>query len=80
MNKGYTYRIPPPGAMIENGELMANSEYPGLVIRYTLDGSEPSVTSTEYRSPVKVTGPVKLRSFDLAGKASKTVDVTAKDN
>ena len=35
---GFRYRLPPPGARIENGLLEVNSTFPGLQIRYTLDG------------------------------------------
>ena len=48
LNGGYNYRVPPPGAVIENGMLKANSEFPGLIIRYTTDGTEPIGNSTEY--------------------------------
>jgi hexosaminidase len=73
LNKGYNYRIPPPGAIIENGELKANVEYPGLVIRYTLDGREPDGSSPTYRAPLQVSDSVKLKAFDSAGKFSRTV-------
>jgi hexosaminidase len=72
LNGGYNYRIPMPGAMIENGELKANTELPGLAIRYTTDGSEPTEQSQLYHAPVKISGTVKLKSFDLAGKSSRT--------
>jgi hexosaminidase len=72
MNGGYNYRLPMPGAIIENGLLKANTELPGLVIRYTTDGSEPSSKSELYTDAVKVTGVVKLKSFDSAGSASRT--------
>ncbi|MBL0739655.1 family 20 glycosylhydrolase [Chryseolinea lacunae] len=77
LNGGYQYRIPPPGAVLENGELKANTEYPGLIIRYTTDGSEPSSASTRYDGPVQATGTVTLRSFDRAGQASRSVKATA---
>jgi hexosaminidase len=70
LNGGYNYRVPPPGAVIEDGMLKANVEYPGLVIRYTTDGSEPTANSTLFTEPVKVTGKVILQSFDLLGKSS----------
>ncbi|HEX6226120.1 MAG TPA: family 20 glycosylhydrolase [Chryseolinea sp.] len=76
INGGYNYRVPPPGAIIENGMLKANSELPGLVIRFTTDGTEPSSTSAEYKEPVAVSGDVLLTSFDRAGKSSSTVSVS----
>ena len=68
---GFNYRVPQPGAVIENNLLKANSEFPGLEIRYTLDGSDPTTKSTLYEKPVKVTENVKLRCFDSAGNSSR---------
>jgi hexosaminidase len=74
LNQGYNYRVPTPGALVENGILSANVGYPGLVIRYTTDGSEPALNSLLYESPVNVSGTVRLRSFDLSGKSSRTIE------
>jgi hexosaminidase len=51
------YRVPLPGAIIDQGKLKANVAFPGLVIRYTLDGSDPK--------------PVRLKSFTATGKSSR---------
>ena len=75
INSGYNYRVPPPGAIIENGMLKANVEYPGLIIRYTTDDTEPTIESAIYSEPVSITGTARLRSFDLSGKASRSVSV-----
>lgn len=71
INGGYNYRIPLPGAVVEGGVLKANVEFPGLTIRYTTDGSDPDSGSRVYEGPVKVTGMVKLRSFDASGRNSR---------
>jgi hexosaminidase len=72
---GVGYRIPPPGARIRNGLLEANIDFPGLTIRYTTDGSEPSPASPEYREPVSVSGldSVRVRAFDRLGRGSRVV-------
>ncbi len=75
LHGGFNYRIPLPGAIIENNRLNANIEFPGLIIRYTTDGSEPDRSSTIYTDPVLVSGTVKLRAFDIAGRHSRTVVV-----
>ncbi len=75
LNEGYNYRLPLPGAIIEGEELKANVEFPGLTLRYTTDGTEPNENSPEYTEPVKVSGPVKLKTFDITGKSSRTVQV-----
>jgi hexosaminidase len=68
---GYSFRLAPPGARIEGGRLLANTAYPGMLIRYTTDGTDPAVTSTLYTGPVNVEhGTVKLSTFDSRGRAS----------
>ena len=76
LNGGYNYRLPPPGALVEAGLLKANVALPGLTIRYTTDGSEPTVQSTPYSRPVTVSGTIKLKSFDVVGRSSRAVTVT----
>jgi hypothetical protein len=65
-------RIPLPGARVEGGQRSANVAYPGLVICYTTDGSEPTAESTAYSGPVAVSGVVKLEAFDTRGRDSRT--------
>jgi hexosaminidase len=71
----YNYRIAPPGAIMENGNLKANSAFPGLTVRYTQDGTEPSIQSAIYSSPVNVKGNIKVRAFNSKGRASRSYDV-----
>ena len=68
-NEGYQYRIPPPGGIIEEGLLKINHLY-GMDVRYTLDGSEPSVSSILYTQPIKVDGAILIKAFDKAGGSS----------
>ena len=72
MWNGVNYRVPPPGAVIENGKLWANSAFPGLVIRYTLDGTDPDPDSPRYTEPIDAKKPVKLKAFTATGKHSRT--------
>ena len=68
---GVNYRIPLPGAIVEDGILSANVAYPGLTIRYTTDGTEPSLDSPRYTDPVQVQGTVKIKTFDTRGRSSR---------
>jgi hexosaminidase len=68
---GYNYRLPPPGAVIRDGVLHANSVFPGLEIRYTTDGSNPNRNSELYHDPVRVEGTVLLRTFNTNGRGSR---------
>jgi hexosaminidase len=68
---GVRYRIPLPGAKIEDGLLMANTPLPGLTIRYTTDGTEPTETSAVFEQPIQVNSHlVKLRIFSSNGRRS----------
>ena len=75
MDGGYFYRIPPPGARIVNGRLEANSTFPGAIIRYTTDGTEPNPFSPLYEEPIAVSGnnEILLRSFTTTNRASRLV-------
>jgi len=75
LSGGVGYYIPPAGAKIEAGKLYANTAFPGLSIRYTIDGSEPTVTSQEYTEPIEVKGDVKLKVFSGGGNSSRTTIV-----
>jgi hexosaminidase len=70
-----SFRIPPPGAVIEDGWLKANVALPGLEIRYTTDGSVPHGESALYEGPVEVTSPVHLMTFDSRARGSRIVRV-----
>ncbi len=74
---GVGYRLPPPGAVIEDGKLHANVAFPGLAIRYAADGGEPTAASPRYAGPVAVTGTVRLKTFDTRGRGSRTSVVPA---
>lgn len=74
-NGGYVYRIAPPGVRVQNDTIKANVNFPGLELRYTTDGSEPSPASMKYEIPVPLDGEVKVRAFDKIGTGSRTVTV-----
>ena len=69
------YKVPTPGAIIENGVLKANVLYPGLIIRYTADGTEPNLDSKVYENNIEVSNEVFLKAFSENGNASYAVSV-----
>ncbi|MDR6783116.1 hexosaminidase [Pedobacter africanus] len=73
---GYNYRIPTPGTLVENGMVHANVEYPGMVIRYTTDGSMPTVNSKVYTGPLAAKGTLQFRVFNALGRPGKAATVT----
>ncbi len=71
LSGGFAYRLPPPGIKIEDGKLYANTQFPGLSIRYTSDGSDPESDSEAYRDPVRVKGEVRAGTFSSSGRGSR---------
>lgn len=49
--RGWNFHLRQPGVIVENGMVKMNTPYAGAVIRYTLDGSEPTVQSPVYSEP-----------------------------
>jgi hexosaminidase len=74
---GLSYDLPKPGGIIKNDSLYANSVFPGLNIKYTLDGSLPDIESMNYNNPVKLNQDdiVNLRLFDNKGRGGYPIQV-----
>lgn len=72
MGEGFNHRIPKPGVMVKDRMIYVNVQTPGLVIRYTRDGSEPTVNSTIYSGPISYSGGEKFRVFSPSEKAGQT--------
>jgi hexosaminidase len=69
--EGYNYRIPPPGIKVIDGNVSMNSGFPGLEIRYTTDGSEPTKDSPVYTGPIQAAGntTIKAAGFSKTGRS-----------
>ena len=80
-NKGVNFHLGAPGIIVENGMLLANARYPGVEIRYTLDGSAPTRHSPLWAAPVAVGDArvVKARAYYL-GKESVATFLYLGDN
>src|SRR5690606_28217687 len=70
---GYQYRIPTAGIVARGGQLHANIQFPGFVIRYTTDGSEPTAASPAYEAPIAEATNVAFRVFNAEGRGGRTV-------
>ncbi|WP_246485212.1 family 20 glycosylhydrolase [Chitinophaga qingshengii] len=75
-NGGYNWRIPTAGVSVEEGVAKVNVQMPGLVIRYTTNGEEPTIKSPVYNGPVQAGGKIlKVRVFNTRGRSSRTTTV-----
>ena len=74
---GLSYDLPKPGGIIINDSLYANSAFPGLNIKYTLDGSIPNNESMNYKNPFKLNPDdiINLRLFDYRGRGGYSIQV-----
>lgn len=71
LNGGYNYRLAPPGAKTDNHRLVVNTAYPGMAVRYSTDGSDPTIESPLYSGPLEIdSGIIKLSTFDSRGRSS----------
>jgi hexosaminidase len=71
------YRIPTPGLKAEGGAVYANAELPGFTLRYTTDGSEPTVRSALVSGPIALRGTVRVAAFSTTGRKGHTARITA---
>lgn len=70
-NGGYNYRVPKPGVALQDGKYVANTQFPGLTIRYTTNGQDPDAKSKIYNEAVTNDGnTIKFRAFDTKGRGS----------
>ncbi len=76
---GIAYRIPVPGAVVRDGRLEATLDLPGLKLRYTTDGTDPTAASADYAEPVAVPSGKEIRvaAVTSTGRAGRAAAVVA---
>lgn len=73
---GYNYRVPKPGVSLQDGKYVANIQFPGLIIRYTTDGTDPDGSSRIYTGPVSGDNKsIKFRAFDFKGRGGNVSEL-----
>ena len=72
--RGWNFHLRQPGIIVENGMVKMNSPYPGAVIRYTIDGSEPTLKSPIYTEPFTATASqIRARLYYLGQQSVTTI-------
>ena len=69
---GVNFRLPHPGLTIRDGLLYANTSIEGAQIRYTTDGTEPTVESELWETPVACQAAVVKAKLFYRDKQSVT--------
>jgi hexosaminidase len=68
---GVSFHLPPPGAVLDNGKLVANTAYPELTIEYSLD---QGASWQKYMEPVTLGATpalLRTRSQDVVSRATR---------
>lgn len=65
---GIAYRIAPPGLVLDQGRVLANHVLPGMMLRYTSDGSDPTAASRPVTGPIAERGTIRVAAFDRNGR------------
>jgi hexosaminidase len=75
-HEGVNYRIPAAGAVVRGGVFYANSLYPGLTIRYQVDGPVTD-QSPEFTRPIELLGgeQVSVALFNSEGRSGRAVTI-----
>jgi hexosaminidase len=78
-NPALNYRIPTPGLKLVDGQLRASLQIPGFVLRYTNDGSEPTLRSRELSGPLTLAAGTRVRvaAFDANGRRGHASSLSA---
>jgi len=74
---GVNYRIPTPGLRAQGGVVSCSLELPGFTLRYTTDGSEPTVRSALVHGPIPFRGTIRVAAFNSTGRKGHTAHLTA---
>ena len=72
---GFNFRVGPPGIKLVDGKLLINTQYPDEMVTYTLDGSEPTITSPRWTAPVTIKNQpqvIKAKAFYLGHESVTT--------
>jgi hexosaminidase len=72
---GIRYRVPPPGLVRLGGVVRANHAYPGYRLRYTTDGSNPTLHSPELVGEVPTDSRLAVAAFTPDGRAGRTARI-----
>jgi hexosaminidase len=75
--KDLNIHLSKPGGIIRNDTLFVRSQFPGIRVCYSTDGSLPTAYDNVYENPVAVPTDAKimLRAFDRNNKGGKAIEV-----
>lgn len=72
------YRIAPPGLVHDGGRVLANHVLPGMQLRYTSDGSDPTAASSPVTGPILEQGTIRVAAFDRRGRRGPVASIESR--
>jgi hexosaminidase len=72
------YRIAPPGLVLDAGRVLANHVLPGMLLRYTSDGSDPTPASRPVTGPILEHGTIRVAAFDRKGRRGAIASIESR--
>ena len=76
---GIAFRVEPPKVVYEDAQLKVTLPYPSAVVRYTMDGTEPTATSPVVSGNIVTDAPQKFRFSTFFGRGLHSVAVGAEN-
>lgn len=76
---GIAFRVEPPKVVYEDAQLKVTPPYPSAVVRYTLDGTEPTATSNVCHGTIITDAPEKFRFSTFFNRNLKSIAVGAEN-
>ena len=76
---GIAFRVEPPKVVYEDAQLKVTRPYPSAVVRYTLDGTEPTVASPVCQGNIVTDAPEKFRFATFFGRDLHSIAVAAEN-
>jgi len=76
---GIAFRVEPPKVVYDNDQLKVTPPYPSAVVRYTLDGTEPTATSNVCHGTIITDAPEKFRFSTFFNRNLKSIAVGAEN-
>jgi len=76
---GIAFRVEPPKVVYEDAQLKVTPPYPSAVVRYTLDGTEPTATSNVCNGTIITDVPEKFRFSTFFNRNLKSIAVGAEN-
>ena len=72
---GFHYRIPQPGAVVQDNMVVVNSQLPGFKVYYTTDDTALTPHSKLYTGPIPYLPGIRMALFNSTGRSGRVIEI-----